>query len=186
MILIVGLGNPGTKYENNRHNVGFMAVDFLLKKFTSVDKSIWEDNRKFKCQSAKISDEILLAKPLSFMNSSGLAVQKVMQFYKISTFGLYVIHDDLDLPLGNVKITVGHGSAGHKGVESIIHCLGNNNFVRIRVGIGGNKKIEGEKYVLSDFERTEVRKLGKVIKKVAEVVGVILKEGAGRAANRFN
>ena len=186
MILIVGLGNPGEQYENTRHNVGFMVLDQLLKKLTPVDESVWEKSKKFNCLLAKPNKELLLAKPNSFMNTSGEVVGKLMAYYKVSSFGLYVIHDDVDLALGKIKISLGHGSAGHKGVESIINILGSNNFVRIRVGIGNDKKISAEKFVLSQFEEIETPVLNKAVKKAQQAVQAILKQGVERAANRFN
>jgi len=186
MILIVGLGNPGAKYENTRHNIGFIAVDLLLKKLASVDSSVWEESKKFNCFLAKVENDLLLVKPLSFMNSSGEVVAKLIRFYKISRLGLYVIHDDIDLPLGKIKISSKHGSAGHKGVESVIAAVGDNNFVRIRIGVGGNKKVDAEKYVLAEFEKVEEPKIRKVVKKAAEAMETILKEGVERAANGFN
>ena len=186
MILIVGLGNPGEKYENTRHNAGFMAVDLLLKKLNSVENSIWEENKKFNSFIAKSGKELILVKPSSFMNASGEVVAKIAGFYKIPNFGLYIVHDDLDLPLGKIKISFGHNSAGHKGVESIIQSLGSNNFVRIRVGIGADKKVSGEKFVLSDFEEREEPKLKRAVKRAVGAVEMILKEGVERAANRFN
>jgi PTH1 family peptidyl-tRNA hydrolase len=187
MILIVGLGNPGEKYESTRHNVGFMVVNNFLKKVTAVGESQWKLNQKFNCWLAKAGEEIILAKPLSFMNASGSVVAKLADFYKVSSFGLYVVHDDLDLPLGKIKISWGHGSAGHKGVQSIIEKLGSNNFVRVRVGIGSDKKVSNtEKYVLSDFEEREIGKLNRVIKKATQALEVILKEGTEKAASRFN
>jgi len=186
MILIVGLGNPGTKYENTRHNVGFMAVDLLLKKLTSVEGSIWEENKKFNCLVAKIDKELVLAKPLSFMNASGEAVGKLMRFFKVTPFGLYVIHDDIDLPLEKIKITHGHGSAGHKGVDSIIENLKSNNFVRIRVGIGSDKRLSTEKFVLSEFKEREKSKIKRAVKKAQEAMEFILKNGVERAASQFN
>lgn len=186
MILIVGLGNPGEKFTQTRHNVGFMVLDLLLKKMTAVGDSVWEKNNKFNCLQAKIKTDAVLVKPLSFMNASGEVVEKTTQFYKVSSFGLFVVQDDLDLPFGKIKITFGHGSAGHKGVQSIIEKLGSNNFVRIRIGIGSSKKVDGEKYVLSDFEKNETGKLGRVIKKSVEAVEYILKEGVEKAANKYN
>ena len=111
MILIVGLGNPGIKYKNTRHNVGFLVLEHLLQKLTTVEKSIWEENKKFNAEIAKVKDDLILAKPLSFMNSSGEVVSQLLSFYKIPPFGLYLVHDDVDLPLGKLKITVDHGSA---------------------------------------------------------------------------
>lgn len=186
MILVVGLGNPGEKHENTRHNIGFMVLDKLLKKLTPVNQSNWEENSKFNCLVSKAGDDLILVKPLSFMNASGEVVQKITSFYKISNFALYVIHDDLDLAFGKIKITFGHGSAGHKGVESIIQHLGSNNFVRIRVGIGSDKKVDGENFVLSDFAPNETGKLGRIIKKTTEAVQYILDKGVEKAANKYN
>lgn len=186
MILIVGLGNPGRKYVQTRHNVGFMVLDLLLKKMTAVNESVWEKNNKFNCLQVKTKTDVFLVKPMSFMNASGEVVKKITQFYKVSNFGLFIVQDDLDLPFGRIKITFGHGSAGHKGVQSIIEKLGSNNFVRIRIGVGNNKKVEGEKYILSDFDKNEIGKLGKVIKKAVGAVEYILKEGVERAANKYN
>ena len=195
MKLIVALGNPGEKYEESRHNVGFMVVNNFLKKLTSVKESVWQTNTKFNSLIAKVDQEIILAKPLSYMNASGKVVAKLMRFYKIPPFGLYVIHDDLDLPLGKIKISYRHGSAGHKGVESIIQEIGSNNFVRIRVGIGsdkhslllGSKKISNpEKYVLSNFEEREGIEVRHMAKKAVEAIEAILKQGVEKAANRYN
>lgn len=186
MILIAGLGNPGEKYENTRHNIGFMVLDSLLKKLTSVEESSWTESKKFNSFFCKIKNDLLLVKPSSFMNASGLVIKKFMDFYKIPSLGLFVVHDDLDLPLGKIKISVNHGSAGHKGVESIIQELGSNNFVRIRVGIGSFQKIEGDKFVLSDFEESEKGDLKKAVKKTVEAVEMILKDGVEKTANRIN
>lgn len=186
MILIVGLGNPGGKYENTRHNVGFMVLDSLLRKLTPVDKSVWEKNRKFNCLVSKVGNELILAKPLSFMNASGEVVVKILDFYKIPFLGLYVIHDDVDLPLGKIKISIDRGSAGHKGVESIIEKIGGNNFVRVRVGVGKDQKVKTERFVLSPFKLLERGKLSHAVKKALEAVETILEIGAEKAANRFN
>lgn len=186
MILIVGLGNPGEKYENTRHNVGFMVVDRFLKKATPVGESVWKSEPKFNSLSAKVGKEMFIVKPNSFMNASGEVIRKFLNFYKISPFALYVVHDDLDLPLGKIKISYGRGSAGNKGVESIIEQIKSNNFVRVRVGIGSGKKIDEEKYVLSDFEKNEAGKLKQAVKKAVEALEFILKKGAEEAANRYN
>ena len=120
------------------------------------------------------------------MNASGAVVKKLMDFYKVNNLGLFVIHDDLDLPLGKIKISVDRGSAGHKGIESIIQSLGGTNFTRIRVGIGKDKKITTDKYVLSEFGEEEKVNLTKVIKKAVEIMEVVLEDGAEKAANRYN
>lgn len=187
MILIVGLGNPGEKYEDTRHNVGFMVLDLLLKKLTPVENSIWEENKKFNSFFSRIGKDIILAKPASYMNASGEVINKLMMFYKVHSLGLYVVHDDLDLPLGKMKISYGHGSAGHKGVKSLIEKIGSNDFVRVRVGIGSNKRVSNpERYVLSDFEEREEPKLRKAVKRAVEAVEMILEKGVEKAASRFN
>jgi len=186
MILIVGLGNPGLKYEKTRHNVGFMVVDNLLKKLTQVKDSVWEENKKFNALTARVGEDLILAKPLSFMNASGDPVAKLMKFYKVEPWGLYIIHDDVDLPLGKIKITVDRGSAGHKGVESIIKALGNQNFVRLRVGIGKDRRVATDRFVLMPFLFLEKGKLHQAIKKATEAMEMILKEGVEKAATRYN
>src|ERR1700687_5552098 len=124
MKLIVGLGNPGDKYEKTRHNLGFSVLDKFVKDYHSVSKTVWEENKKFKSEIIKIEwqpkkeklQEELLAKPTTYMNDSGLAVKLISAFYKISPSDIFIIHDEIDLPLGNMKIRFGGGTAGHKGV----------------------------------------------------------------------
>jgi len=186
MILIVGLGNPGEKYQETRHNVGFLILDSLLKKLTSVEKSVWEENTKLNSLIARVGEDLVLAKPLSFMNAAGEVVAKLVNFYKIPPFGLYLVHDDVDLPLGKIKISLDRGSAGHKGVESVIENLGTKNFVRVRVGVGKDRRIRTDRFVLLPFGLWEREKSRGVVKKAVEVVEVILQEGAERAANRYN
>lgn len=186
MILIIGLGNPGEGYKDTRHNAGFLVLDSLLKKLTSVEKSVWAENKKLNCLTARVGEDLLLAKPLSFMNAAGEVVAKLVNFYKIPPFGLYLVHDDVDLPLGKIKISLDRGSAGHKGVESVIEKLGTKNFVRIRVGVGKDRKIRTERFVLSPFMFWEREKLRTVVKKAVGAIEIILREGAERAANRYN
>lgn len=186
MILIVGLGNPGEKYNSTRHNVGFMILDSLLRKLTRVSDSVWEESRKFNSQIAKAGDELILAKPKSFMNASGEVVSKLVNFYKIPPFGLYLVHDDVDLPLGKIKISIDRGSAGHKGVESVMQHVGGKNFVRIRVGVGKDRRVSTDRFVLVPFALWEEGRLGRVISKAVRVVEMVLKEGAEKAANRYN
>lgn len=184
-IALVGLGNPGKDYEESRHNIGFMVLDKLLKKSTSVELSFWEENRKFNSEIAKVGD-LIMVKPLGYMNESGRAVSKILKFYKVPPFGLYVIHDDLDLPLGKIKISIDRGSAGHKGVQSIINETGSQNFVRIRVGVGKSSKIPTERFLLAPFLPTERGKLKNAVKKTVEAVKMILEEGVERASNKYN
>lgn len=186
MILIVGLGNPGEKYKSTRHNVGFMVLDSLLRKLTRVNDSVWEESRKFNSQIAKAGEELVLAKPRSFMNASGEVVFRLMNFYKIPPFGLYLVHDDVDLALGKIKISIDRGSAGHKGVESVMRRVGGKNFVRIRVGVGRDRRVNTDRFVLAPFVFWEEGKLRRVISKAVGAVEMVLKVGAEKAANHYN
>jgi len=191
MILIIGLGNPGKKFQKTRHNIGFRAVDEIAANFqfpifnlqsifnAEISKGIFK-NRK-----------IILAKPQSFMNLSGKAVKTLFSSFKFQDSRLWVVHDDIDLPLGKIKISVGRSSAGHKGVKSIIHELKTKDFVRFRIGIKQrteNKKqrIEVEKFVLKNFRKEEEKIVKDVIKKTAEAIEFALKNGIEKAMSKFN
>ena len=154
MILIIGLGNPGLKFKNTPHNLGFEIVDFIKKE---ADFSIWQNkkNLKAKISQGEINEQkIILAKPQTFMNQSGEAVNLLKNFYKIPLKNIWVIHDDLDLELGKIKIKENSRSAGHKGVQSIIDELGTKNFNRLKIGIGPKPiKIDSKKFVLQKFPK---------------------------------
>jgi PTH1 family peptidyl-tRNA hydrolase len=186
MILIVGLGNPGLKYKKTRHNVGFIVLEAFLQKLTRVGKGNWEKSAKFNAEIAKAGPDLILAKPQSFMNASGGPVAKLVRFYQVKPENFYLVHDDVDLPLGKIKIAIGQGSAGHRGVESVIKSLGRQDFVRLRVGVSRNQKISTDKFVLMSFNLWERAKLKPVIKKSVEALEIILKEGAEKAASRYN
>ena len=179
MKIIVGLGNPGEKYEGTRHNIGFATLDHLLKKYEPVEKSVWEDNKKTKSQIKKLTIgtfPILLAKPQTFMNNSGMALSLLTQYFKIKPEEVIIIHDDLDLPLGKIQIRFGGGSAGHNGIESVIEALGTDKFTRIRMGIGhprGKNPIDEVRshdsvsnYVVSHFSEGEHKDVRTMIKHV--------------------
>lgn len=189
MILIVGLGNPGEKYQNTRHNLGFMVVEALARKFLSLEEVKWQEEKKFNCLILRIPPNILLIKPQTFMNASGIAVKKLADFYKVAPENIWVIHDDVDLPLGRIKIKPGGGTAGHRGVESIVNYLATEKFPRFRLGIGhptrSNEKLV-EKYVLQNFEGKEWAKVRRMIKKVSRAITVAIKEGLEKAMNQFN
>jgi len=148
MQLIVGLGNPGQDYEKTRHNLGFMVLGEM---FALVRQ------KKFRCLSARPTAETVIALPQTFMNDSGQSVASLMRFYRLAHDSLWVIHDDIDLPLGAIKVQFNRSSAGHRGVQSIIDSLGSQAFHRFRLGVAGagRKKIEVEKYVLQSFKKTE-------------------------------
>lgn len=191
MKLIVGLGNPGEKYASTRHNLGYMVLDELLRKLTPVEETIWQEDKKLNSLIAKI-DGFVLVKPQAFMNRSGLVVVKVANFYKIEVEDIWVVHDDVDLPLGKMKIRLGGAAAGHHGVESIIERLGTDQFVRFRLGIGHPregvdfKRKPVEDYVLADFDSGEKTKVRQLVKKAVKAIHLALDEGLERAMNRFN
>ena len=183
MILIVGLGNPGKKFENTRHNVGFMAIDEFARKYN------FPEFKLDKKSNALISQEesVLLVKPQTFMNESGGAVRSLIKNSKLEIRNsIIVIHDDIDLPVGKIKIVKDRGSAGHKGVESIIECIGNENLVRFRIGIGSEAKTEAKKVVLKKFSKQEKATIDQTIQKTANALDLFLKEGLDRAMNEYN
>ena len=214
MKLIVGLGNPGEKYEKTRHNLGFLVLDRFLKDFSQVQKTIWEDNTKFKCDISQIEwqrrssgrsfgqaliEKVILAKPHTYMNNSGLCVGLVSSFYKINPADIWIIHDEIDLPLGSMKIRFGGGSAGHKGVMSIMNSLGTEKFWRFRLGMGHQKGIQPrfnrgkirnsksvEEFVLRGFSSGEAGKAREVIKRGSKAIQEGLENGLEKAMNRFN
>ncbi|MFL2478557.1 MAG: aminoacyl-tRNA hydrolase [Verrucomicrobiales bacterium] len=178
--LIVGLGNPGRKYVETRHNVGFMVIDEMATEGALQ----FADEKRWKSQIAKDSDRFLL-KPQTYMNDSGLAVGKVSSFYKIEADQILIIYDDLDLKFGQLRIR-GQGSAGgHNGVRSIISHLGTQNFPRLRVGIGRNEG-ESSNHVLGKFSTEERSILEKSIKEAVLAVTLISDQGISAAMTRFN
>lgn len=184
MFLVVGLGNPGSKYQNHRHNVGFMVVDRL------ADQHGREPFRdKFQGQFAKgalAAQEFGLLKPQTFMNLSGQSVQKALAFFKIKLARLIVVHDELDLAFGTVRVKVGGGAAGHNGIKSIAQCCGGPDFVRIRVGIGRPRSATGANYVLSDFSREECFDLPSVLESASLAASDVMQRGPQAAMNVHN
>lgn len=176
MKLIVGLGNPGKRYEKTRHNVGFMVLDALHQMLKLYNISDWELSKKFNAHIAgctRGSKKIILAKPTTFMNHSGHAVGLIAQYYKIPASHIIVIHDDKDIPLGEVKLQTNRGHAGHNGIKSIIECIGTKEFVRYRIGIAGtNEKqiTDAAKFVLGKFSLLEKRHVKKIIDQTAKAI----------------
>lgn len=196
MKLIVGLGNPGDKYEGTRHNIGFAVVDRLSREL-SDHGVLWEKSEKHKALLCRIGD-VLLVKPSTFVNESGLAVRSLATLYKLTPEDVWVIHDDIDLPLGKIRIRQMGGTGGHHGIESIITSLKKDAFVRFRLGIGRGKEAPiGTRdknlhhrsviqFVLSRFTRHEAGNLKHLVKHGSEAVRIALLEGIDRAMNRFN
>lgn len=166
MKIIVGLGNPGKKYKDTRHNVGFMVVDKLIKQFKN-DNLKFKINKKLKaeiCEAIIGERRVVLAKPLTFMNNSGKAVRLLITNYKLPIANFYLVHDDLDIPLGKYKIQFAKGPKVHKGVGSVEKALGTKKFWRVRVGIENRRfKEEGEEYVLKEFTKEEKEIINQVI-----------------------
>ncbi len=201
MILVVGLGNPGQKYKNTRHNVGFRVVEELAKENDFPDFRISKRLGSEINEGEIAGQKIILAKPQTFMNNSGRAVKLLTKNYKLKTINLILVHDDIDLPLGKIKIVKNRGAAGHKGVESIIRELKTKNFIRFRVGIypttdhrqqaTSNKKQETrikniEDFVLKNFTKEEEKILKKVIEKMIEAIWTAIREGVEKAMSKYN
>ena len=186
MIIIVGLGNPGEKFIHTRHNAGFMAVDFFAKHHTFPEFSLSKKYYSMITEATINGEKVLLAKPQTFMNESGKAVQAIMKHANSST--LLVIHDDIDLPLGTIKVVKGRGSAGHKGIESIIQNIGNDNLMRLRIGIQpeGGKPNHSEKFVVQHFTKEEDGILNSTIKKTAKALDFFVEHGLEKTMNEYN
>ncbi|HQK63891.1 MAG TPA: aminoacyl-tRNA hydrolase [Candidatus Staskawiczbacteria bacterium] len=180
MIVIIGLGNPGKQYKNTRHNVGFMAIDKFAKE-NGFDEFKLE--KKFDAEISK-KDKVLLAKPQTFMNNSGKSAKKLKAVNKTATF--MVLHDDVDLPIGKIKIVKERGSAGHKGVESVIRAIGNKGLLRVRIGVGGKKTADAMKIVLKNFTPAEQTLIKKTITKVAKALDLFVEENIEKAMNEYN
>lgn len=182
--LIVGLGNPGKRYEKTRHNIGFMALEKLAARL-KIDlkqksfEALWG-------KGAVDGQNVLLAEPQTFMNLSGTAVRQLQSFFKMDISNLIVIHDDLDLPFGSVRLKAGGGTAGHKGLASIESNLGTSGFMRVRLGIGkpvDKSRIEG--YVLEPFRKEEQELLSDVISRASDASAEIVLNGLQQAISKY-
>lgn len=163
MKLIVGLGNPGSKYDNTRHNVGFMFLDYLASAYNVK----FNTKQNYQLAEVMISGEkVLLLKPLTFMNLSGVAVNTVAKFYKIPTEDIIVIYDDLDMDFGKLRVKDNSSSGGHNGIKDIINHLHTQQFMRIKVGINNEYKRDVKSFVLSKFSKNELSTLDSIFTKV--------------------
>ena len=193
MKLIVGLGNPGQGYANNRHNVGFVCVNHFAKVHgIRFDK---KQGRARIGQGKVAGNGVVVARPQTYMNSSGESVSRLVRKFDINLDNLLVIHDDLDLPLGKIRLRQGGGSGGHKGIGSIIDCVESESFLRLRVGIGrptipadsaGISEADIVTYVLSNFTPEEKQIITQIIPGVSEAILCLLTEGLTAAMNRYN
>ena len=186
MKLIVGLGNPGIEYQFTPHNLGFLALDRLAERH-----QVRISNRRCRALTGRAvigSEEVLLAKPETYMNLSGLSVRELLEEYEAeSGRDLVVVHDELDLPLGAIRIRQRGSSAGHNGLESILGALGTEEFTRVRLGIAPERAVkDGARYVLAPFKRGQYKAVDAALDTAADALEVILTEGVARAMNRFN
>ena len=186
MKLIVGLGNPGIEYQFTPHNLGFLAIDRIANNL-----GVEVRNRQCRALTARAviaGHPVILAKPETFMNLSGLSVRELVAEYQVEVKSdLIVIYDELDLPLGAIRIRTRGSSAGHNGMESILGALGTDEYLRVRLGIAPDRKVtDGVKFVLTTFRKTQLKVVDEVLDTAAEAVEVILKEGPAAAMNRFN
>ncbi len=185
MYLIIGLGNPGSRYQQTRHNIGFMVLEDIAAR--------WEVDIRQKSFDAlwnrgKVAGaNALLAMPQTYMNLSGNAVRRLQDYFKVDTGNVIVIHDDLDLPFGTVRLKAGGGDAGHKGLKSIVNCLGSADFMRVRMGIGkpaGRTPVED--YVLQKFNQDESDRLQQIIQIASEATADIIQSGLQQAMAKYH
>jgi PTH1 family peptidyl-tRNA hydrolase len=189
MKLIVGLGNPGQEYAGNRHNIGFLCLNQIAR-----SNHIEFDKKQSKARVGRGSiagQQVVLAKPQTYMNLSGESVVPLMQRYLIKKDDLIVIHDDLDLPLGKIRIRKDSSAGGHNGIKSIIGCLGTQDFIRIRVGISrpqsaGDKLETVKEYVLGDFSESDKPIIAGTIRRVEEAVESLISNGLSASMNKYN
>ncbi len=185
MKLVVGLGNPGPEYALTRHNLGAIVLDVLSN---AISAPLVKKGHGARYGTGRIAGEnVLLVCPETFMNLSGLAVARLVRYYDVAMSDLIVIHDDLDIPFGDIRVKEGGGDGGHKGLMSIIEQLGDPDFIRVRVGIGrpARKKMV-ESYVLGRLTEMEMREISKIAERSMEAIRTIISSGAARAMSEFN
>lgn len=183
MWLLVGLGNPGSRYARTRHNIGFMVLDALAGDLGLTFK----ERADYRAGDGSMENErIIFVEPLTFMNRSGSAVKKVADRHAVSPERIIVVHDDLDLPAGKLKIRKKGSSGGHKGIESIIQTLGSRDFIRVKIGIGRDPLIPTEAFVLSKFRRDEIPFIREALTQASQAIACIIAEGPDRAMNKYN
>lgn len=184
--LVVGLGNPGTKYENTRHNTGFRVIDKL-----AADLGVKVNRSKFKALTVTATiggEKVLLLKPQTFMNASGLSVEPAAAFYKVPTERILVIFDDISLPVGKIRIRAEGSAGGHNGLKSINTALGRQDYPRIKVGVGAKPHPDYDlaDWVLGKFSASEEKALKPALDHAAEAVEEIIRHGTEKAAGKFN
>ncbi len=185
MRLIIGLGNIGEKYCFNRHNAGFMVVD----KWAVNNNITFREEKKFKCLMAKFNingEDVIIAKPTTFMNLSGEAAGALCNFYKIDIKDILIIYDDIAIDLGRLRFRKSGSDGGHNGIKSIIKHLGTSDFARLKIGIGPQPPIPSENFVLQNFTKEQVEILKPTLSRAVDAVEYYLAEGIEKAQNFFN
>ncbi|HIS18436.1 MAG TPA: aminoacyl-tRNA hydrolase [Candidatus Coprovivens excrementavium] len=181
MKLIIGLGNPGKDYQNTRHNVGFLILDNYLG---NVD---WKEKFNALYFEKRINNEkVIFVKPLTFMNLSGNAVVKYVNYYNVNIDDILVIQDDLDLPFSTYKLKKNSSAGGHNGIKSIINCLCSQDFLRLKIGVSNNKSIDTKDYVLGRFSKEEKDKLDSLQKTFNEIIESFVIVGISKTMNIYN
>lgn len=187
MKLIVGLGNPGPKYQLTRHNIGFLVIDALAEIFSG--SRTFKNEFKSETQKIQIAGQpVLIAKPQTYMNLSGEAVQPMLSFYNIAREDLLVVHDEVDLPFEAMRFQTGRGHGGHNGIRNIHLLLGGNDYARLRVGVGKPPQPGPpvSDWVLQNFTKDEVLKMPDVLSRCSDGIEVFVSSGLGKAATQFN
>lgn len=183
--LLIGLGNPGREYRDNRHNVGFMFIDRLIVRLNARGLKV---QSKAIVTTATYEDrKLILAKPQTYMNLSGQSAQGLLNFYKIPKENMLIAHDDLDLPYGTIRIRPGGGPGGQKGMASTIEQLGTKEFPRLRIGIGRPPgRMDPSAFVLQDFSREEMKVLSEIIDRATDAALTFVVDGLNKAMNKYN
>lgn len=184
MFVIVGLGNPGKRYEHTRHNVGFLTVDLLAERHGIKVNKI--KHKALVGEGTVCGQKVLLVKPQTYMNLSGQSVREVVSYYKIGPADLVVVYDDIDLPAGRLRIRPGGSAGTHNGMRSVIYDLQFDNFPRVRIGIGGERRMRLADYVTGGFSRQEKAIMEDCITRAADALERILADGLTRAMNEYN
>ncbi len=188
MKLVVGLGNPGREYEPTKHNVGFWVIDAFSEKhkINLLEKTASSQIGRSRWQTPSQEIDVLLAKPETFMNRSGKAVQKLLEKFNISLADLIVIADDLDMECGRVRIRTKGRAGGHRGMASIIEAIGSDRFLRIKIGIGRDPQQEVVDYVLTPFSKKEKKQVQEGVERAVEALALLLEGAVTEAMNRYN
>lgn len=190
MKLIIGLGNPGKKYAQTRHNLGFIVTNALMQKYSDQNDSRWENDDKHHALIKQIqihNQTVKLMQPHTFMNNSGKSVQSYASYYKIESQDIAVIYDDLALPIGKLRVRFGGSAGGHKGVQSIIDHLGTDEFLRIRLGIGVEEQnVPTEDFVLASFDVAEERTVRTMIDNAVETVELLIENGVEKYLSTYH